>query len=223
MTLPLDEDSRPPYLQAAAALRDAILNGEYRSGERLPSANVLGDRFGVSSSTVQNALRVLKQEGLVYSQLGRGSYVSDSVGGSTEEADGDHEETDAEGPDWPVDVIYNGDPRPPYAQVADILRREILEGTYTQAPSFLPPGRSKSGSKSPTPPRRTPIGASSRTGWHTRSRGAVFSCARNRSRASTTGRSRTTCCAMKSPARRVPPPSSSPTSTTRSCWRGKRS
>ncbi|HBF82450.1 MAG TPA: GntR family transcriptional regulator, partial [Streptomyces sp.] len=76
MTLPLDEDSRPPYLQAAEALRDAILNGEYRSGERLPSANVLGDRFGVSSSTVQNALRVLKQEGLVYSQLGRGSYVS---------------------------------------------------------------------------------------------------------------------------------------------------
>ncbi|MFC8831421.1 GntR family transcriptional regulator [Streptomyces sp. NPDC057137] len=48
----------------------SITVGEYRSGERLPSANVLGDRFGVSSSTVQNALRVLKQEGLVYSQLG---------------------------------------------------------------------------------------------------------------------------------------------------------
>ncbi|MGX9920960.1 GntR family transcriptional regulator [Streptomyces sp. NPDC002248] len=140
MTLPLDEDSRPPYLQAAEALRDAILNGEYRSGERLPSASVLGDRFGVSSSTVQNALRMIKQEGLVYSQLGRGSYVSDSVGGSTEEVDGDHEEADAAGPDWPVDVIYNGDPRPPYAQVADILRREILEGTYPRG-SQLPPAR----------------------------------------------------------------------------------
>ena len=67
MTLPLDEDSRPPYLQAAEALRDAILNGEFRPGERLPSASVLQERFGVSSSTVQNALRVLKQEGLVYS------------------------------------------------------------------------------------------------------------------------------------------------------------
>ncbi|MEU1777721.1 GntR family transcriptional regulator [Streptomyces sp. NPDC019922] len=140
MTLPLDEDSRPPYLQAAEALRDSILNGEFRPGERLPSANVLRDRFGVSSSTVQNALRVLKQEGLVYSQLGRGSYVSTSLGGSAEGADGDHEDADTEGPDWPVDVIRNEDARPPYAQVADILRREILEGTYPPG-SQLPPAR----------------------------------------------------------------------------------
>ncbi|MFF4741566.1 GntR family transcriptional regulator [Streptomyces sp. NPDC001268] len=140
MSLPLDEDSRPPYLQAAEALRDAILNGEFRPGERLPSANVLRDRFGVSSSTVQNALRVLKQEGLVYSQLGRGSYVSTSAGGSAEKADGHHEDADAEGPDWPVDVIRNEDARPPYAQVADILRREIVEGTYPPG-SQLPPAR----------------------------------------------------------------------------------
>ncbi|MEU9624090.1 GntR family transcriptional regulator [Streptomyces sp. NPDC088251] len=140
MTLPLDEDSRPPYLQAAEALRDAISNGEFRPGERLPSANVLGDRFGVSSSTVQNALRVLKQEGMVHSQLGRGSYVSPSVGGNAEGADGDHEDADTEGPDWPVDVIRNNDARPPYAQVADILRREILEGTYPPG-SQLPPAR----------------------------------------------------------------------------------
>ncbi|MFD1658223.1 GntR family transcriptional regulator [Streptomyces caeni] len=140
MTLPLDEDSRPPYLQAAEALRDAILNGEFRPGERLPSANVLRDRFGVSSSTVQNALRVLKQEGLVYSQLGRGSYVSTSAGGSAEQADRDHDDADTEGPDWPVDVIRNEDARPPYAQVADILRREIMEGTYPPG-SQLPPAR----------------------------------------------------------------------------------
>lgn len=140
MTLPLDEDSRPPYLQAAEALRDAILNGEFRPGERLPSANLLRDRFGVSSSTVQNALRVLKQEGLVYSQLGRGSYVSASVGGSAEGADVDHEDADTEGPDWPVDIIRNEDARPPYAQVADILRREIVEGTYPPG-SQLPPAR----------------------------------------------------------------------------------
>ncbi|WP_434092152.1 GntR family transcriptional regulator [Streptomyces halstedii] len=131
---------RPPYLKAAEALREAILNGEFGPGERLPSANALGDRFGVSSSTVQNALRVLKQEGIVHSQLGWGSYVSTSVGESAEGADGDHEDADAEGPDWPVDVIRNDDARPPYAQVADILRREILEGTYSPG-SQLPPAR----------------------------------------------------------------------------------
>ncbi|MFI1291041.1 GntR family transcriptional regulator [Streptomyces sp. NPDC020792] len=140
MTLPLDEDSRPPYLQAAEALRDAILNGEFRPGERLPSANVLRERFGVSSSTVQNALRVLKQEGLVYSQLGRGSYVSASVGQNSGPDGGDHGDAESEGPDWPIDVIRNDDGRPPYAQVADILRREITEGTYPPG-SQLPPAR----------------------------------------------------------------------------------
>ncbi|MGW0819698.1 GntR family transcriptional regulator [Streptomyces sp. NPDC002845] len=141
MTLPLDEDSRPPYLQAAAALRDAILTGEFTSGERLPSANVLGERFGVSSSTVQNALRVLKQEGLVYSQLGRGSFVSSTASEgdapATSVADADGEEP---GADWPADLIRNDDGRPPYVQVADFLRRDIAEGTYPPG-SQLPPAR----------------------------------------------------------------------------------
>ena len=141
MTLPLDEDSRPPYLQAAAALRDAILTGEFTSGERLPSANVLGERFGVSGSTVQNALRVLKQEGLVYSQLGRGSFVSSAASGS-DAPDASPVGADGEEPgaDWPADLIRNDDGRPPYVQVADVLRRDIAEGTYPPG-SQLPPAR----------------------------------------------------------------------------------
>ncbi|MFG2677719.1 GntR family transcriptional regulator [Streptomyces sp. NPDC048392] len=139
MTLPLDEDSRPPYLQAAGALRDAILTGEFTSGERLPSANVLGERFGVSSSTVQNALRVLKQEGLVYSQLGRGSFVHSTASGSDTPAAPDADE-EKSGPDWPADLIRNDDGRPPYVQVADFLRRDIAEGTYPPG-SQLPPAR----------------------------------------------------------------------------------
>ncbi|WP_331736506.1 GntR family transcriptional regulator [Streptomyces sp. NBC_00045] len=59
MTLPLEEDSRPPYLQAAEVLRTEILVGDLAPGSRLPSARLLQARFGVSSSTVQNALRVL--------------------------------------------------------------------------------------------------------------------------------------------------------------------
>lgn len=140
MTLPLDEDSRPPYLQAAEALRDAIASGELRPGQRLPSAEELRKRFGVSASTVQNALRVLKQEGLVYSQLGRGSYVSASADASAGPADEEPGDEDADAPDWPLDVIRNEDHRPPFVQVADALRREITEGTYP-AGSQLPPAR----------------------------------------------------------------------------------
>nr|WP_260611525.1 GntR family transcriptional regulator [Streptomyces sp. WAC04770] len=46
-----------------------------RPGERLPAARELQRRFGIASSTVQNALRVLKEEGLIYSVQGRGVFV----------------------------------------------------------------------------------------------------------------------------------------------------
>ncbi|MEU3283057.1 winged helix-turn-helix domain-containing protein, partial [Streptomyces antibioticus] len=62
MKLPLGEDPRPPYVQAADVLRTAIHDGELRPGERLPAARELQRRFGIASSTVQNALRVLKKE-----------------------------------------------------------------------------------------------------------------------------------------------------------------
>ncbi|WP_256098003.1 winged helix-turn-helix domain-containing protein [Streptomyces sp. MnatMP-M17] len=41
---------------------------------------------------------------------------------------------------WLLDVIRNEVGSPPYAQVADILRREITEGTYPPG-SQLPPVR----------------------------------------------------------------------------------
>ncbi|WP_406094708.1 GntR family transcriptional regulator [Kitasatospora purpeofusca] len=75
MTLPLEEDPRPPYIQAAEILRADILEDRLRPGDKLPSARALQQRYGISSSTIQSALRVLKDEGLVYSVQGRGSYV----------------------------------------------------------------------------------------------------------------------------------------------------
>ena len=75
MTLPLEDDSRPPYVQAAEVLRSEIASGRLKPGDKLPSARDLQERYGIASSTVQNALRVLKSEGLIYSVQGRGSFV----------------------------------------------------------------------------------------------------------------------------------------------------
>ncbi|MFI6528075.1 GntR family transcriptional regulator [Streptomyces uncialis] len=122
MTLPLEEDSRPPYLQAAEMLRTSIEVGQYAPGSRLPSARVLQARFGVSSSTVQNALRVLKREGLVYSVVGRGSYVCGVLPAAR--LAGQMGRLGA--------VSAVGDPehdaRPPYVRTAESLREEILSG-----------------------------------------------------------------------------------------------
>jgi GntR family transcriptional repressor for pyruvate dehydrogenase complex len=48
----------------AAELRDEILRGQYRAGERLPSERDLADRFGAHRSAVREALKSLEQLGL---------------------------------------------------------------------------------------------------------------------------------------------------------------
>ncbi|MEV4611322.1 winged helix-turn-helix domain-containing protein [Kitasatospora sp. NPDC049258] len=80
MTLPFEEDSRPPYMQAAAALRAEILEGRLAPGDKLPTARELQDKYRLASSTIQSALRVLKDEGLIYSVQSRGSYVRQRAG-----------------------------------------------------------------------------------------------------------------------------------------------
>lgn len=129
MMLPLEEDSRPPYLQAADFLRTGIVVGEYGPGSRLPSARLLQELFGVSSSTVQNALRVLKQEGLVYSVLGRGSYVRSTAPNLPPAGCAGHPGSVSE------DTEAEHDPRPPYVRTAAILRQAILSD------EFAPEGR----------------------------------------------------------------------------------
>lgn len=69
------EDPRPPYQQVAAAVRAAILTRKIEPGEKLPSQEELRQRYGVARMTVQQALRILKDEGLVTSRAGSGMYA----------------------------------------------------------------------------------------------------------------------------------------------------
>ncbi|MGW2404393.1 GntR family transcriptional regulator [Streptomyces sp. NPDC001739] len=97
MTLPLEDDSRPPYVQAAEVLRREITTGRLKPGDKLPSARALQDRYGIASGTVQNALRLLKSEGLIYSVQGRGSFVRNST--PAEEGQEQHAESSDATPD----------------------------------------------------------------------------------------------------------------------------
>jgi GntR family transcriptional regulator len=66
---------RPVYRQIAGVLRDAIERGELAPGDRLPSESELMRHFGVAQGTVRNALGLLRGEGLVVAEHGRGVYV----------------------------------------------------------------------------------------------------------------------------------------------------
>ncbi|WP_405577320.1 GntR family transcriptional regulator [Streptomyces sp. NBC_01190] len=58
------------YRTVAAALRQAIIAGEYASGAKLPTEGALAERHAVSRGTVRHALAVLRSEGLVTSRRG---------------------------------------------------------------------------------------------------------------------------------------------------------
>lgn len=79
---PAKPDRRPPYQHAADELRREIKAGRYKPGEQLPSYRELQERFGVANMTARSALGVLREEGLIYTIQGRGSFVSDFDGTS---------------------------------------------------------------------------------------------------------------------------------------------
>lgn len=69
------DDSRPPYLQLAAVIRDAIGAGEFQPGARLPTRAELHARYGFAGATINSAMRLLAEEGLVVPQQGKGVFV----------------------------------------------------------------------------------------------------------------------------------------------------
>jgi len=68
-------ERRDVYERLADELRQAIVSGQYRPGDRLPSTLDLMERTGVANLTVRGAYRVLVEEGLVESVPKRGFYV----------------------------------------------------------------------------------------------------------------------------------------------------
>jgi GntR family transcriptional repressor for pyruvate dehydrogenase complex len=64
------------YQQVAATLAEAIRNGAYPVGRRLPSERELAERFGVSRPTLREAMIALEIQGFVESRQGSGVYVT---------------------------------------------------------------------------------------------------------------------------------------------------
>jgi GntR family transcriptional regulator len=63
------------YQRIAADLRRRIVSGEIPAGSRLPSERTLMEELGVARTTLREALRMLRDEGLVASEQGRGTFV----------------------------------------------------------------------------------------------------------------------------------------------------
>jgi len=69
---------RPAYQQVADQLRDLVTRGELAPGDRLPPENELAAMFGVSRSTIREALRALTSRNLLVTVRGTagGTFVA---------------------------------------------------------------------------------------------------------------------------------------------------
>lgn len=67
----------PLYYQIKELLKAKIESGEFQPHERLPSENELEQLFRVSRMTARRALSELENEGYVYREQGRGTFVAE--------------------------------------------------------------------------------------------------------------------------------------------------
>jgi GntR family transcriptional regulator len=74
--MPLLAGPLPKHYQLSEILRGKILAGELGSGERLPGEYALCREYQISRGTVRKALGTLAHEGYIYSEQGRGAFVS---------------------------------------------------------------------------------------------------------------------------------------------------
>jgi GntR family transcriptional regulator len=65
------------FNEIANDLKARIESGEYPPGGRLPSYRQVASLYGVSVTTAQKALFILRHEGLTYSVRGIGLFVKD--------------------------------------------------------------------------------------------------------------------------------------------------
>tara|TARA_R110002049_G_scaffold170815_1_gene337416 strand:+ start:15779 stop:16501 length:723 start_codon:yes stop_codon:yes gene_type:complete len=62
--------------EVAMRIRTSIESGSIELGKRLPTEQELGEAYGVSRPVIREAVSILKSDGLVISQQGRGHFVN---------------------------------------------------------------------------------------------------------------------------------------------------
>lgn len=72
----MNYEALPLYIQIAQKLKESIQQGVYQAEDKLPSEHQLSDRFGVNRHTLRRAIALLKDEGLLRTDKGRGIFVA---------------------------------------------------------------------------------------------------------------------------------------------------
>src|SRR5215471_4926128 len=63
------------YEQIVQQIEESIVKGDLKPGDQLPAERDLAQRFGVSRTAVREAVKALREKGLVEAYTGRGTFV----------------------------------------------------------------------------------------------------------------------------------------------------
>lgn len=67
------------YEQIVDRIEHLIMAGELKVGDRLPAERELAEKFAVSRTAVREAVKALREKGLVEIRLGRGTFVTNGI------------------------------------------------------------------------------------------------------------------------------------------------
>ena len=67
------------YEQIVQQIEESVLNGSLKPGDRLPAERDLAELLGVSRTAVREAVKTLREKGLVEAYSGRGTFVTDGT------------------------------------------------------------------------------------------------------------------------------------------------
>src|ERR1700729_1585514 len=67
------------YEQIVQQVEESILKGQLKPGDQLPAERDLAHRFGVSRTAVREAVKTLREKGLVEAYSGRGTFVTNGT------------------------------------------------------------------------------------------------------------------------------------------------
>lgn len=76
----LDLSSRTPiYEQLYNNIVRLISSGALKAGDKLPPVRALACDLSVNPNTVSKAYKLLEQDGYIYSNVGKGSFIADNL------------------------------------------------------------------------------------------------------------------------------------------------
>ena len=72
-----DDGGQPAYRRLAEAIRDGILSGRFRPGEKLPPTRTLAANLSLARNTILEAYEQLIAEGYLTARHGSGTFVAE--------------------------------------------------------------------------------------------------------------------------------------------------